>query len=90
MRIMQNHRGVIILKHFQRFCIQYQPQNLVSRLTASISQPYSQSGLSAIMWQIYFHSNLNLFSVGSSVQMLIQGILVCIITDYPALYQRLY
>ncbi len=35
----------------------------------------SQSGLSAIMLQIYFQSNLNLISAGSSVQILIQGII---------------
>ncbi len=29
------------------------------------------------MWQIYFQSNLNLFSAGSSVQMLIQGRIIC-------------
>ena len=33
--------------------------------------------LSAIMWQIYFQSNLNLFSAGSSVQQtLIHGTIV--------------
>ena len=35
-----------------------------------------QAWLSAIMWQIYFQSNLNLFSAGSSVQTLIQGIII--------------
>ncbi len=29
------------------------------------------------MWQIYFQSNLNLFSAGSSVQALIQGRIIC-------------
>ncbi len=33
--------------------------------------------LCSFMWQIYFQSNLNIFSVGSSVQVLIQGIIVC-------------
>ena len=32
--------------------------------------------LSAIMWQIFFQSILNLFSAGSSVQTLMQGIIV--------------
>ncbi len=42
---------------------------------------YRQRWLSAIMWQIYFQSNLNLFSAGSSVQTLIQGIIICIGTS---------
>ncbi len=35
--------------------------------------PPSDAWLNSIMWQIYFQSNLNLFSAGSSVQTLIQG-----------------
>ena len=39
---------------------------------------FRQRWLSVIMWQFYFQSNLNLFSVGSPVQTLIQGIIFCI------------
>ncbi len=31
------------------------------------------------MWQIYFQSNLNLFSVGNSAQTLIKVIIICIL-----------
>ncbi len=39
--------------------------------------PCSDAWLNSIMWQIYFQSNLNLFSAGSSVQTLIQGMIIC-------------
>ncbi len=45
----------------------------------------SDAWLNSIMWQIYFQSNLNLFSVGSSVQTLIQGRIIC-----RGLYLRKY
>ncbi len=36
------------------------------------------------MWQIYFQSNLNLISAGSSIQGLIQCIIVCMMNEiYP-------
>ena len=35
-----------------------------------------ETWLSAIPWQIYFQSNLNLFSAGSPEETLIQGIMV--------------
>ncbi len=37
-----------------------------------------ETWLCSFMWQIYFQSNLNLFSAGSSVQALIQGMIVCL------------
>ncbi len=37
----------------------------------------SDAWLNSILWQIYFQSNLNLFSAGSSVQTLIQGRINC-------------
>ncbi len=39
---------------------------------------FSDAWLNSIMWQIYFQSNLNLISAGSSVQTLIQGRIICI------------
>ena len=45
----------------------------LGRVSLARHNIYSQPGLSAIMWQIYFQSNL--FSAGSSVQRLIQGII---------------
>ena len=41
------------------------------------------------MWQIYFQSNLNLFSAGSSVQTLIQGRIICIYLFPPLLFRSM-
>ncbi len=45
----------------------------------------SDAWLNSFMWQIYFQSNLNLLSAGSSVQMLIQGKIIC---DYERICIR--
>ncbi len=47
------------------------------RWQRSLGTVFSQGWLGAIMCQIYFQSNLNLFSAGSSIQTLIQGIIIC-------------
>ncbi len=56
----------------------------ISTLTLSLHETWLQATfsirqkwLSAIMWQIDFQSNPNLFSAGSSVQTLIPGIIHC-------------
>ncbi len=41
--------------------------------TSHTHDSHSDSWLNSITWQIYFQSNLNLFSAGSSVQTLIHG-----------------
>ncbi len=38
---------------------------------------HRETWLFSFMWQIYFQSNLNLFSAGSSIQGLIQCMIVC-------------
>ncbi len=43
----------------------------------NVTVHYSDAWLDSIMRQVYFQSNLNLFSAGGSVQTLIQGIIIC-------------
>ncbi len=58
-------------RQLQKSCISLGEEWSVSPCT--LMSHISDASLNSIMWQIYFQSNLNLFSAGSSVQTLIQG-----------------
>ncbi len=51
---------------------------VIQHFSLYLSVIFSDAWLNSIMSQIYFQSNLNLFSAGSLVQTLIQGRIICI------------